>query len=74
MDILKVPGNDKSIAARYSVALQAVDLELARIRSWSGTDAVGSKLLIPAGDVSDDKVHDALQQLRTDVLAQWDAA
>ena len=56
------------------VALQAVDLELARIRNQSDTAAVNSKLLIPPGDSSVGKVHDALQQLRTDVLAQWDAA
>lgn len=60
--------------ARYNVALQAVDLELARIRSQAGTDAVNSKLLIPAGVSSVSKMQDALQQLRTDVLAQWDAA
>lgn len=53
------------------MALQAVDLELARIRNRSGTDAAGSNL--PGEESSVERVHDALQQLRADVLAQWDA-
>ncbi|KAL3130747.1 hypothetical protein ABBQ38_000093 [Trebouxia sp. C0009 RCD-2024] len=54
--------------------LQAVDLELARIRKQSSTGAGDSKMLLPAGDFSNGKRRDALQQLRADVLAHWDAS
>lgn len=49
-------------------------MELGRIKKGSGTDAGDSRLLLPAEDSSIDNVLDALQQLRVDVLAQWDAA
>lgn len=54
--------------------MQAVDLELARIRNQSSTGAEDSKMMLPAGDFSTGKMHDALQQLRADVLAHWDAS
>lgn len=54
--------------------MQAVDLELARIRKQSSTGAGDSKMLLPAGDFSNGKRRDALQQLRADVLAHWDAS
>ena len=65
--------SSSAIKTRYDVALQAVDLELAKFRNRSGTDAAGSNLLIPGEESSVDRVHDALQQLRADVLAHWDA-
>ncbi|KAL3138774.1 hypothetical protein ABBQ32_005618 [Trebouxia sp. C0010 RCD-2024] len=71
-------GRDEATTEQLSTSplqlLQAVDLELARIRNQSSTGAEDSKMMLPAGDFSTGKMHDALQQLRADVLAHWDAS
>ena len=53
--------------------LQAVDLELARLEDSFSAHSTSSKVLSSAGAMSDEDVRTALQQLRIDVLHQWDA-
>lgn len=53
--------------------LQAVDLELAKLEESTNAHTTYSEVLPSAGAMSDEQMRTALQQLRVDVLDQWDA-